>query len=316
MGNLETTLLILALLAQPVLVQALEPIHSNAAGEALFDALPATAPAVPFSAGERDSCDCIDLMFVLDSTGSMSGAIANVQTGLANILALADAWACGDLTAGVEIFFDDVRVLQALTPNMGDVAAALSSVSASGGADWPEASDEALRELATASACLSSGDFLPGDWRPGCCHIAVLVTDATPGGCDDTFQAGVDDVNAHQRALDLAALDVQIGAIYVLSEGAVDPTTEAIMLDYASTTGGSYATVPQDASGTADSIGEMVLNCAGGPADTELCCVDEICVTVLQGECDALGGTIVTDCADCGSVATESSSWSTIKTLY
>ncbi len=311
---LVTLLLTLTLGAGSAL--AFEAIHSNEAGEALATPGVALSPIIPFTDGLRDSCDCIDLMFVLDSTGSMGGAINNVKAGLASILALADTWACGDLQAGVAIFYDDVHVLQSLTMNLGDVTAALNSVSASGGNGWPEASDEALRELGTASACLTTGDFDPAAWRPNCCKIAILVTDATPGGCDDTFITGTDDVNAHQRALDLAGLGVQVGAIYVLSEVVPDPVTAAIMQDYATTTGGVYTTVPHDGSGTAASIEQMILDCAGGPADTELCCVDENCITVLQGQCDAMGGTLVTDCNDCGSVATESSSFSTIKTLY
>ena len=239
-----------------------------------------------------------------------------VEPFIANILTLADTESCSDLQAGVVAFWDWVDVLQALTFNQTDVTNALNSIFAGGGANWPEASDEAMRELATASACLNLGDFSPADWRADCCKVAILVTDATPGGCDDNYVTGVDNVAAHQAALNLAGIDVKVGSLYALTEGFADPITQAIMQDYAVTTGGVYGEIPADGSGTAAAIEQIILECTGSSSETELCCLDGICFTVLEGQCEPLGGEIVPDCDDCAHVPTEEMSWSTVKTLF
>ncbi len=275
-------------------------------------------PLELFDALDRDShCECIDLVFVIDDTGSMGGAINNVKAGLANILNLAGTQACGDLQGGVVSFADVVEVDQALTFNLTDVSNALNALFASGGNGWPEASDEAMHEVSTASNCLAVGDFLTSAWRDSCCKVAILVTDAHPGGCDDIFSVGTDDVSAANAANALAALGVQVGSLYVLSEGFADPTTQAIMLNYATTTNGVYGEVPATGDGTAAAIEQVILDCVDGSTETELCCLpDGSCTTVLEGQCEPIGGQVVAHCDDCEATAAESTNWSTVKSLY
>jgi hypothetical protein len=297
------------------------PLAAFAAGtnELPSDYMNEPIPVYDLFDGIRDGadCDCIDLVFVIDDTGSMGGAISNVKAGLANILALAGNQSCGDLQGGVVSFADDVEVDQALTFTLSDVTNALNALNAAGGAGWPEASDEAMHEISTAASCLAVGDFLTSAWRDSCCKVAILVTDAHPGGCDDIFTVGTDDVSAANAANALAALGVQVGSLYVLSEGFADPTTQAIMLNYASTTGGVYGEVPADGTGTAAAIEQVILNCIDGSTETELCCTpDGNCTVVLEGQCDAIGGTVVTSCDDCEATAAESTNWSTVKGLY
>lgn len=261
------------------------------------------------------ACDCIQLVFVIDVTGSMGGAIANVAAGLGSILTLADAQSCGNLEGAVVTFRDDVEVLQAMTANQTDITNAINSMVASGGDGWPEASDEGLNELVTAANCLTSGDFLPGDWDPNCCKIAVLVTDAPPAGCDDTYAVGTDDVAASNVANALAAAGVRIAAVQVNSEGFPDAIALPIMINYANVTGGVYGQVPFDGSGTADAIEQAVLDCEGAGA-TELCCTEAGCFAVLEGQCEAIGGVVVDDCDNCDSVPSETSTWGDLKSLY
>ena len=45
---------------------------------------------------------------------------------------------------------------------------------------------------------------------------ATATADANPGGCDDQYVGGVDNVNAHARALEAAGLDVAIDAANAL----------------------------------------------------------------------------------------------------
>ena len=303
----------LLLLALPVLAFAAGPnqLPANYQDITLPDFVPAE------TAG-RDSCECIDLVFIIDSTASMGGAINNVKLGLADILALADSIACGDLQGGVLAFWDDVHVLQAMTFDMGSVTVALNSLSAAAGNDWPEASDESMLELATSAACLATGDFDPAAWRAECCKVAILVTDAPPGGCDDVFTPGVDDAQAQLAAQELAALGVHVGSLQVLGGGGGYTETEGIMLDYAVITEGIFGQVPSDGTGTADAIEEVIRDCQGEATETELCCFEQTgdCTTVLAGQCTGLGGVVVDDCDACEAVAAESSDWSTVKTTY
>jgi len=55
--------------------------------------------------------------------------------------------------------------------------------------------------------------------------------------------------------------------------------------------------------------------------DIELCCYDDannnrVCEPVLEGECAALGGTVVDDCTGCFSTPTDERSWGSIKNDY
>ncbi|MGH2402405.1 MAG: hypothetical protein ACRDE6_06805, partial [Candidatus Limnocylindria bacterium] len=107
-----------------------------------------------------------------------------------------------------------------------------------------------------------NGDF-DGVFRAAAVKIVILVTDALPGGFDDTFTAGVDDVNAHARALEAAGAGILISAIYVPTDGS-DAAEAAIMMDYATTTGGAFIETNADGTGTANAIASIIENCGGG----------------------------------------------------
>jgi uncharacterized protein YegL len=265
-----------------------------------------------YGAGGDGTCDCIDLVLVVDDTGSMGGAISNIATGLIDVISTAET-TCGDIQCGVITFADDVQVDQPLVAGTAGCSAAVAALFASGGAGLPEASDEALREAFTATVCALTGDFDPAAWRAGCCKVAILVTDAEPAGCDDTFSVGTDDVNAHARALEAAALGVQIGALFVPTGGDPSGTITPIMIDYAATTDGVFGQTNADGTGTSSAIEQVILNCIGA-GDTELCCFpDGACTEVLVGQCEPGGGTLVADCAECGPVPTHQTTWGQIK---
>jgi hypothetical protein len=155
--------------------------------------------------------------------------------------------------------------------------------------------------LAAPAVCGRAGSFgealrealrVPGaspvtshELRDGCCKVAILVTDANPGGCDDLYQTGVDDVAAHARALDALGLGVKIGALFVPTFGDGGGTITPVMIDYAATTGGVFGQSNADGTGTANAIEQVILNCTTGGA-TEFCCLpDGTCVEVLEGQC-------------------------------
>jgi cysteine-rich repeat protein len=214
----------------------------------------------------------MDVVFVVDDTGSMGGALCNVKIAIA---ALIDQIACAsgdDFQLGLLTFKDDVVVLDDLAAGNRDaVEAHVQQLFASGGNGGPEASDEALNtainglDEADRDPGQQIGDF-DGTWRPGAVKIAILITDAPPAGFDDQYTIGIDDVNAHARALEAAAAGIQISAVFVPTAGNYSGQVE-VMQDYAATTGGLYLETAPDGAGTALAIDEVILSCGGSCGD-------------------------------------------------
>lgn len=122
-----------------------------------------------------------DVVLLVDTTGSMGGAIANVQTNLQQVINQVRAVQSGaqfavasyrDAGDGAELF----RVRQNLTDNDAAVQAAVDDLAVGGGGDFPEAWINALHRV-------SDGDIA---YRAGSSPIVVLVGDAPsnvlPGG--------------------------------------------------------------------------------------------------------------------------------------
>ncbi len=225
------------------------------------------------------ACGCMDVAFVVDDTGSMGGAIANIQAGIASLITTAQTASGGDLRMSVITFKDTVDVDQPFTTVVGDVLTAVGALSASGGGGGPEASDQGLRVAITdTSACGPTG--VQGAFRPECLNVAIMMTDNEPGGCDDTYTAGVDDVEADAVANLAAAAGIQIVAVRV-GTGA----NPVILQNYATVSGGLYTEVPSNGAGLAASIESILGNCV------PVSCGDD----VTNGGCTT--GTVGAPCA-------------------
>jgi len=138
-----------------------------------------------------------DIVFLADNTGSMGGAIANVQANASAILAAVDA-ADPDSQFGVASYQDFASdncpadpnpflLAQAITANNPDVVSGIGNWIANGGCDEPEAALNALFELATSPAV---------GYRSGSTKIIVWFGDAP----------GHDPSNGHTLAQVIAAL--------------------------------------------------------------------------------------------------------------
>jgi hypothetical protein len=276
---------------------------------------------IPAFNGDSGDCDCIDIVFVIDDTGSMSGAIDNVKAGILSILALADS-TCGDVQCGVLSFKDDVDVDQNFTFNQALCVTAINGLFASGGAGGPEASDEGVCEAVSepGTACPSGvgGDFNDSGWRADCCKRLIMATDNYPAQCSDSYETA-DSTHAITCALAADGKGVAIGALYVGGSDFVDPTIERIMKNYASITDGLYGTTPFTGLGTAAAMEAVILSCKATPPRFELCCFSPgDCFLVDEGTCQPSGGTVVTDCdVECPEpTATEPSTWGSVKSRY
>ena len=209
-------------------------------------------------------CGPMDLVFVVDDTGSMGGAIANIKTGIASIIADAEVASGGDLNLALTTFKDAPETDVDLPSDAATVSAAVAALTATGGDGGPEASDVALDAVVNGAGVdgdgVGCGDvFNAAAWRAGAVKIAIMLTDNLPGVCNDNYAGGVDDANAARVANDASAAGIYISALY--NDSSPDPVVEGIMNNYATTTGGQYVNTPSDGSGTSDAISEIIADC-------------------------------------------------------
>lgn len=104
----------------------------------------ATVAQLATAAQSGPSCLPVDLVFVVDTTGSMGGSISSVKSEATNIINTLAAQGNG-FQAGVVSYNDyddrtsnDASVLQGLTNNQAAIVSAINSLSANGGGDTPE----------------------------------------------------------------------------------------------------------------------------------------------------------------------------------
>jgi hypothetical protein len=118
----------------------------------------------------------VDVFFLVDTTGSMGGAIANVKAGFASIVAALSSVA-PDIAFGVGEYKDSpaqgdpfaYRRDADITTNTATVQTGLNALAAGGGGDTPEANIYGLDQAATTTS-----------WRAGSQRFVVWVGDA-PG---------------------------------------------------------------------------------------------------------------------------------------
>jgi hypothetical protein len=243
-------------------------------GLAAMTAVFTTAPA---ESAKKASCTPLDLAFVVDTTGSMGGAIDNVKKGLDKIISEAKSVSKGDYRFGVVSVPGESITVNTPFADKNDAAAksAIDSFSASGGAGEPEDTDGGVqtviegRKASDVSGTSSdpegsrgpqTGDFQP-PYRSGAQKLVVLITDAHPSGGDDSFEASD---TAHVRALgnEAKSKGVRITAVYVPTSG-VDPEIKALMKSYASRSGGQYSQTKPDGKGASAAIRASIASCGG-----------------------------------------------------
>lgn len=134
----------------------------------------------------------LDLVFIMDATGSMGSYIASatnhIETICDNIIKSEQLSTPGSLRVGLVAFRDhppqDYSYITKCFPLTSDVAVIkshLKELYASGGGDGPEAVTAALKAA------------LEMEWRPAATRLAVLIADAPPHGIGeygDGFAAG------------------------------------------------------------------------------------------------------------------------------
>jgi uncharacterized protein YegL len=216
------------------------------------------------SAAAQAQCGPMDVVFVIDDTSSLQRSIDNIKAELNTILNDIQKASNNDYRLALVTFKDDVTVrVQFTTQNRDVIAAQILALTAEGGGRLPEASDEALNTVInalSASGRPQTGDFSP-TFRDRAFKLIILLTDAVPGGFDDTYTPGVDDKNAHAFALQAGAKGIKISAIYVPTYPEDTAQIKPIMQDYATATAGFYLETASDGAGTATAIKTIIAGC-------------------------------------------------------
>ena len=161
-----------AMLARRVTIDPkVNDIHLDECG--FRETITVTIPAQPIA-------QKVDVYFLADNTGSMTGAIASVQTGAATIMSTLGGLV-PDIQFGVGNYrdFNDFPIFpptlpafqnqQVITANQAAVTAAINTWIASEGGDTPEAALYALHQVANPAVA---------GWRPGAMKFIVWFGDA------------------------------------------------------------------------------------------------------------------------------------------
>ncbi len=178
---------------------------------------------------ESKNVEALDLMFTIDTTGSMSDELRYLQSELEDVIDRVAKSSGNVLSIRVSVNFyrdttDDYVVLPFdFTSNMVDVMNTLRAQSAIGGGDYPEAVHTALDNA-----------ILEHEWREDAVKLMFLVLDAPPHS-----EAEIQGVNRQIQESVTKAAEMGIKIIPVASSG-VDTETEFLLRSYAAMTGGTY----------------------------------------------------------------------------
>jgi hypothetical protein len=162
----------------------------------------------------------LDVFFLMDTTGSMSGEISNLKTTLTNTIVPGIQAAVANSQFGVGALEDfpispygsapcavqntndqPLKLLQTITANTSAVSAAVNALATSSGApigcgnDWPEGGFEAIYQVSTGQGLTSPAPTnIPANtvgvggagFRTGTMPVVVTITDALSHGPGET----------------------------------------------------------------------------------------------------------------------------------
>jgi VWA domain-containing protein len=227
-----------------------------------------------FSGTAIAQCGPMDVVFVVDNSGSMTNVISEIQKQVGKIADSVQTASGGDYQFGlVNMPANDVNILLDFSANNRQLLDAavqkMTTVGSSGaGIAYDEALDTILNHLAPRKGSIGqqTGQF-SGLFRASAAKIIMVITDTGPQGFDDTL--GTHDQHAHAMALLAAKLDVHITAIFIPTGGGNDPAIdEPIMQDLAKTSGGLFRQTAADASDLSTVITDIVKACGGAAGGT------------------------------------------------
>jgi hypothetical protein len=236
------------------------------------------APATPSvgvtveAPGGVDGSVPLDVLFVLDATGSMGDEIARLRENMTSVATqIAALPSAPDVRFGMTVYRDegDLFVTRTfdLTGDLDAFLAALADVQADGGGDYPEALDEALADALEKP-----------EWRrDGAVELMFVVADAPP-------QVGRN-VQQPYTATAIAAAERGV-KIFPVSASGTDDQAEYVMRELAFVTGGRFVFLSYGAGGST-ATGDVTDITADDYDELPL---DALVVRLVQDELSALTG--------------------------
>lgn len=249
---------------------------------AVFSTVLITAPSaepslavVPDADTTVASCAPLDVVFVVDTTGSMGSAIDNVKEQIVELTHEIEQVSGGDYRIGLVEFGDRISVTAPFEAgNAVQLRSHIEAISAAGGGDNPEAWDEALvtvvNERSAVQAEKDSGlsDRQSGDfnvpWRDEAEKIVLLITDARPAGFNDEYEIEDQD-RAYAAAVKAKERDIRVATVFVPNGNQEDEAPSYLQF-VAGLTHSTYFATDQDGSNLAEGLTLTVRACA---ADTD-----------------------------------------------
>jgi hypothetical protein len=215
----------------------------------------------------------VDVLFLLDATGSMGDEIDQLKTSIDSVAArLSSLESAPDIRFGMTLYrdVDDTFVTSTFdfTSDVEAFRSALSNVVADGGDDYPEALDEGLAESLAAPA-----------WRDPSSTIQLifLVADAPPQVGRQLQGNGYPDsiVDAVSRGI----------KIFPVASSESDDQAEAVFRQLAQATGARFVFLSYGAAGAATGGSTDI-----DPTDYEELSLDDLVVRLVTEELAALTG--------------------------
>jgi von Willebrand factor type A domain len=228
------------------------------------------------TAGAATANAPLDVMFLLDATGSMGDEIDRLKTSIDDVAAQISALeGARGLRLGMTIFRDEgdafVTSTFDFTGNVNDFRAALAKVAADGGGDTPEAVDEALADALDKPS-----------WRPSgeATQLIFLVGDAGPQVQRQVRKTYTD------SAKDAATRGIKIIPI---ASSNTDDLAEYVFRQVAQFTGGRFVFMSYGAEGNGAAV--------GGSTNIDTASIDELpldqlIVKLVSDEVAARHGTV------------------------
>ena len=190
---------------------------------------PAEHVAARLVAAQPTPASAVDILFLVDATGSMGDEISYLQTELRDVVTRTQAQVPAANVRLASVFYRDqgdeyLTRTQPFTTDIGQVEAFMRDQRADGGGDFPEAMDEAL------------GVALQQSWsQEARCRLLFLVLDAPPHP----------EAAARIQALTRQAASQGIQLIPVAASG-IDTSTEFLLRTLAQATNGTYVFLTDD----------------------------------------------------------------------
>lgn len=212
-----------------------------AAGTAPIVVPPIIESMVVMNNPDNPSAVCtapLDLVFVLDITGSMGSTLNNLKDSISDIAADAVIKSNNDYRLGLltvnewssPYALDNVVREVMRTNNLSTFQAAIDLVFLGDGGNYPEPTDLGIESVLNGAT---------GTFREDAIKMIIMITDALPSGTDDFFSAA-DEVKVQAVANQAASMGVKI---YPITTGigvtnAASVVIRALHTIYANTTGG------------------------------------------------------------------------------